>query len=205
MFGQRGLPTEAATTRQESIVGIGSQVQLTSSRMETGTCKACCRCESDGVLPSSKTVRDCQHCIGLDWEGTNIGESLPTTFMFAAMRLFTGMGTYMDGQSAALDEAFVAITPGADVGAVVGVYAEVSDEVGFAIELLQRCGDWVSTRYDQAMGFQRRAITLGHDGQEQGNSFACWRAVTEARRSAAMLRDNLGMPQIDEGEYRQGG
>lgn len=47
------------------------------------------------------------------------------------------MGTYMDGQGAALDETLVAVTPGADVWTVIGVYAIVSDEVGLAIELLR--------------------------------------------------------------------
>ncbi|KAI4172613.1 MAG: hypothetical protein LQ343_003460 [Gyalolechia ehrenbergii] len=57
--------------------------------------------------------------------------------MFASVRLLTSMGTYMDGEGAALDEALVAITPSADVRTVIGVYAVVSDEVGLAIELLQ--------------------------------------------------------------------
>lgn len=46
------------------------------------------------------------------------------------------MGTYMNRQCAALDEALVAITPGANVGTVVGVDAVMSDEVRLAIELL---------------------------------------------------------------------
>lgn len=67
---------------------------------------------------------------------TNIGEPLPTAFVFASMRLFAGMGTYMDSQGAALNEAFVAVTPGADVRTVIGMYAVVPDEVGLAVELL---------------------------------------------------------------------
>lgn len=46
------------------------------------------------------------------------------------------MGTYMDGEGATLDEALITVTPSADVGTVIGVYAVVSDEVGLAIELL---------------------------------------------------------------------
>lgn len=67
---------------------------------------------------------------------TNIGEPLPTSFVFAPMRFLAGMGTYMNRQCAALDEALVAITPGANVGTVVGVDAVMSDEVRLAIELL---------------------------------------------------------------------
>lgn len=38
----------------------------------------------------------------------------------------------------------------------------------------------------------RQLITFGHEGQEQGNSLVCWRAATEARRSAAMAERKLG-------------
>lgn len=71
-------------------------------------------------------------------ERTHVGESLPATFVLAAMGLFAGMGTDVNGQSAALDEALVTVAPGADVGTVIGMYAEVPDEVRLAIELLQQ-------------------------------------------------------------------
>lgn len=58
------------------------------------------------------------------------------------------MGTYMNGQGATLDETFVAITPGANIGTVIGVDAVVSDEVGLAIELLYigHGGQYMHTR-----------------------------------------------------------
>lgn len=93
--------------------------------------------------------------------------------MLTAVRLLAGMGPDMDGQSTALDEAFVAVAPGADVGTVVGMYAGMPDEVGLAIELLRSCGEAVSTRGRDRSEAHEGAITLGHDGQEQGNSLVC--------------------------------
>lgn len=64
--------------------------------------------------------------------------------MLAPMRFFARVCAYVNGQSAALDEALVAVTPGANVRTVIGVYTVVPDEVGFAIELLQWEADQVS-------------------------------------------------------------
>lgn len=72
---------------------------------------------------------------------TNIGEPLATSFMLTSVRLFTGVGTYVDGEGATLDKALVTVTPSADVRTVIGVYAVVSDEVGLAIELLELTAD----------------------------------------------------------------
>lgn len=77
---------------------------------------------------------------------TDVGEPLATAFMLASVRLLTGVGTDVNGQGTALDEALVAITPGTDVRTVIGVYAIVPDEVRLAIELLQVIGNQVSMR-----------------------------------------------------------
>ncbi|KAL8833722.1 MAG: hypothetical protein Q9170_004121 [Blastenia crenularia] len=81
--------------------------------------------------------------MGSDGGNTNVGKPLATTFVFASMRFLARMSTNMDGERAALDEAFVAISPGADVGTVIGVYAIMPDQVRLAIELLQKGSHWV--------------------------------------------------------------
>lgn len=84
------------------------------------------------------------------------------------MRLLAGMGPYMDGQSTALDEAFIAVAPGADVGTVIGMYAEMPDEVGFAIELLPSCGEQVSTRDGSGQVCTREQLPLGRMARSRG-------------------------------------
>ena len=71
--------------------------------------------------------------------------------MFAPMRLFTGVGTDMDSQGAALDETLVAVSPSADVWTVIGVYAIVSDEVRLAIEFLSSEVDGSAWEDDHVM------------------------------------------------------
>ncbi len=98
------------------------------------------------------------------------------------------MSTYMNGQGAALDETFVAITPGANIGTVVGVDAVVSDEVGLAIELLSIChgGQYMQTDDRVMSRGEGQQGTFGQAGQEHGNSLVCCRPAMELRRSAAM-------------------
>lgn len=72
------------------------------------------------------------------------------------MRLFASMGTYMDRQSAALNETLVAVAPGANVGSVIGVYAIMSDEVGLAIELLHGEANRSAHRYMAASSSHAR-------------------------------------------------
>jgi hypothetical protein len=54
--------------------------------------------------------------------------------MVTNMRLLAGVGPGVDGQSAALNEAFVAIFHRAMVGSLVGVYPIMATEVRLAIK-----------------------------------------------------------------------
>ena len=152
MLGQGGLPTEAARTGQGGQclwLAVGFGLHLTARRRTSVRPAA-------GVDPtmSGQAGRLCiTVSIALTWarKETHVREAFPTTFMLAAMRLLAGMSTYVDCESAALDEAFVAVAPGANVGTVIGMDAKVPDEVGFAIELLQGCGEQVSTRTGSVM------------------------------------------------------
>ncbi|KAL8934612.1 MAG: hypothetical protein Q9211_005139 [Gyalolechia sp. 1 TL-2023] len=141
MLGQGCLATEAETDRSTTSAYVARRLEdrviLTSCHRETGICKVGYPCGCADVEPSWTTATAVSTSVEATNNDTNIGEPLATTFMFASVRLLAGMGTYMDGEGAALDEALVAVTPSADVGTVIGVDAEVSDEVGLAIELLQ--------------------------------------------------------------------
>lgn len=56
--------------------------------------------------------------------------------MFAAVGLLAGVGTIVNGQCASLNERLGAASVCAIVRSLVGVYAEVTLKVGFAIEAL---------------------------------------------------------------------
>jgi hypothetical protein len=54
--------------------------------------------------------------------------------MVAHMGLLAGVGPGVDGQSAALNEALVAILHGAMVGSLIGVYPIMATEIRLAIK-----------------------------------------------------------------------
>lgn len=103
------------------------------------------------------------------------------------------MSTYVDCESAALDEAFVAVAPGANVGTVIGMYAKVPDEVGFTIELLQDCGEQVSTRNGLIMSWTPGEL----------NSYL-WTGWPSAGEFLGMLKGDRGSP-ISSHVSRQSG
>ena len=56
------------------------------------------------------------------------------------MRLLASMGTHMDGESARLDEAFLASRPGAGVVSRAGVSVVMPHQIGFTAETLKNGG-----------------------------------------------------------------
>ena len=74
----------------------------------------------------------------------HVREGLATIFMVADMGLFAGMGSRVDCEGTALDEALVAARHCAMVWALVGMNAIMSAQVGFAIERLVELVNYLS-------------------------------------------------------------
>ena len=120
--------------------------------------------------------------------------------MLAPVRLLAGVGTYVNSESAALDKALVAISPGTDVRSVIGVDSIMSDEVGLAIECLS--SRWKTSvtagELEAGPGASMEAITLVQGGQEQGNILLCCKPAPEARRSDTMV-DGVSVESLGRG------
>ena len=75
-----------------------------------------------------------------------IGEFLATTLVFAAVRLLAGVGTIVNRQCASLNECLGAASMSAIVRSLIGMYSEVTLEVGLAVEALMRHSQFSASR-----------------------------------------------------------
>ena len=71
----------------------------------------------------------------MGWE-SYVREALSTAHMLTLVRLFTRVSPYMDCQSTALNETLAASHNCTRVWSFIGVYSEVSLQVGLAIKAL---------------------------------------------------------------------
>ena len=85
--------------------------------------------------------------------GTDVGEALPASNVLALVWFLASVGANVYGEGAPLDEALAAPWSGAGIGALIGLDAVVSLQVGLAVEaLLLTVSDTRSRRHLPDLG-----------------------------------------------------